>query len=40
MNEFNNPQSYYARAKVCNDLNGQSLNTHRKEAHQFHNTYR
>lgn len=25
MNEFNNPQSYYARAKVCNDLNGQSF---------------
>lgn len=33
-------ESYYARAKVCNDLNGQSLNTHWKEVHQFHNTYR
>lgn len=33
-------ESYYARAKVCNDLNGQSLNTHWKEVHDYHNTYR
>lgn len=33
-------ESYYARAKICKDLNGQSLNTHWKEVHEFHNSYR
>lgn len=33
-------ESIYSRAIVRNNLNGQSLNTHWKEVHDYHNTFR